>query len=121
MDNLNILKDDVSRNIIHLEISTSLFIMTLGMDMIGHAMFGSPGILGAGYSTSYLNGVFHAKQLLLTNPPFYFAWMITVAPATIGSAMFGSSSLLGCGYYIVRDMFGNPYVPYHRPLNVIRT
>lgn len=62
MTDVNILQDDVSKNVTIVVTTSTVFTLTQRIGMWGEAMFGSNKTLGAGLSHSYSN---EGKNILL--------------------------------------------------------
>lgn len=77
------------------------------LGMVGENMFGSYGILGAGYNDNFTTGV--PKFVLFSDSSLnirkttatYNSVTLTVAPHVWGKAMFGSNKILGAGTFSV--------------------
>lgn len=77
------------------------------LGMVGENMFGSYGILGAGYKSTFITGV--PKAVLVSDSSLnirkttatYNSVTLTVAPHVWGKAMFGSNKILGAGTFSV--------------------
>lgn len=101
-------EDDVSNHI--KETSESIIIISppiIPLGMVGENMFGSYGILGAGYKSTFITGV--PKFVLFSDisknirktTATYNSVTLTVAPHVWGKAMFGSNKILGAGTFSV--------------------